>query len=228
MSAVVGQVVAYKTQASPARTAYGLVTKIVSGDTVNLVALIDDVDDWPAPYGSPSYHPALLVTSVAKGTSVGQWQDVALSDVETAAIAAAVSSGTTGLATTSALNSAIAGAPLVPVYPTSRTLTLGSDFQATNTSRPARFIVSGTWTTTLTVTGTVAGNVQLKMASSANPATIVDDAQPSYGVTIVIGLTLTPQIPWKLIADAPIGAFLRPVNAGAGTVAITRCLEYPM
>lgn len=228
MSAVLGQVVAYKTQASPLRVAYGLVSKIVSGDTVNLVALIDDVDDWPDPINAPSYHPAQLVTSVAKGTAVGEWQDVALSDPQNSAITAAVASGTGGLATTSALNSAIAGVPANPVYPTSRSITIGADFQATNTSRPSRFVISGTWSTTLTISGTVTGNIQLKMASSANPSPIVDDAQPSYGVTIVIGLTLTPQLPWKMVCDMPIGGFARVVNAGAGTVAVTRCLEYPM
>ena len=114
-----------------------------------------------------------------------------------------------------------------PVQPTNRTITAGTDFQATNTARPAKFVIAGTWSTTLTVTGTVSGNIQLKMGPSANPSTVVDEATPSYSITIVVGLTLTPGIPWKLACEMPIGYFGRVVNAGAGTVAITRCSEYP-
>ena len=217
MTAQLGQTVALKTQTSPTRVAFGLITKIISGDTVNLTALIDDTDDWPAPTYVPSSHPAWLFESVAKGTGVGEWQDVTLSDVQTAAIAAAVS----GLATAAAVT-------VIPIAGTSRSITIGTDFQATDTSRPARFTISGTWSQALSLTGSIAGTVQLKAGASSNPSAVVDDAQPGLSATLALGVALTPTVPWKLAYDLPAGHFARVVVASGSGFAITHCNETPL
>lgn len=62
------------------------IAKVVSGDTVNLIAFTDGVDPWPT-IETPNGLISGSLSSVDKGTSVGQWRELAMPDIEQAAIA---------------------------------------------------------------------------------------------------------------------------------------------
>lgn len=109
MSASKGQLC--EVQITSGRWSIAAICKIISGDTVNLVAFTDAVDPWPD-VNTPNGLVAGSLTSVAKGTSVGQWREIDLPTATSAAIAAAVSSAIAGLdyASDSDVSSAVSAA----------------------------------------------------------------------------------------------------------------------
>lgn len=107
MSASKGQVV--EVQITSGRWSLAAVAKIVSGDTVNLVAFTDAVDPWPT-IDTPNGLIAGSLSSVTKGTSTGQWRDLALPSATTAAIASAVAAALTDYSTDDDISAAVTAA----------------------------------------------------------------------------------------------------------------------
>ncbi len=102
-----GQVV--EVQITTGRWSLAAVVKIISGDTVNLVAFTDAVDPWPD-VSTPNGLIAGSLASVAKGTGVGQWRELALPTATTDAISAAVAAALEDYATEADIATAVAAA----------------------------------------------------------------------------------------------------------------------
>lgn len=107
MSASKGQIV--EVQITSARWSLAAVAKIISGDTVNLVAFTDAVDPWPT-IETPNGLIAGSLASVTKGTGIGQWRELALPTATTAAIETAVAAALTEYATEDDIEGAVAAA----------------------------------------------------------------------------------------------------------------------
>lgn len=105
MTTVIGQPL--KIQITSGRYSIGFVTKIISGDTVNLVTFTDAVQPWPT-IDTPNGLVDAYYNSVAKGTGVGQWQDLPLSETLSSAIAAQVADAIEDLASQEDLTDALA------------------------------------------------------------------------------------------------------------------------
>lgn len=226
---VVGQVVIYKT--SSTRSSPALVSKIVSGDTVNLVAVIDASDDWPV-INVPSTNPAWLYTSIAKGTGVGEWQEatiptVLIDEMESQAEGVVATELGGGGAITSAIETATAGQLASPTGWSSPARTLNSNFKPSAT-RTTLTTYSGTWSGTLTATGSVAGVIQLLSDTAGTPTTECDDQQPAFSATLLIGVALTQVSPWKVTCMVPADFNVRLATSGTGSFAITSITESPL
>lgn len=216
---VLGQIVLLKTQSSPARVSPAVVSLVIDSDTANLDALIDINEDWPGT-STPYTYTCKQFLSAARGTGVGEWQEA---DVPPP-IAAAIASGISGLATTSALTAAIAGCSATPGAGTHPSLTLGTARQP-STTRPTRVTISGTWTASLSATGSAAGVIELRSDSASTPTTVQDDAQPGFSATLLIGISVTQVVPWKLTYDVPAGHYYTPAVASGSGFAITKATE---
>ncbi len=107
MTASKGEIV--EMQITSGRWSLGVVSKIISGDTVNLCVLTDGVNPWPT-IDTPNGLIAASYTSVVKGTGVGEWRELALPSSTTAAIAAAVAAALEDYATEDDIEIAIASA----------------------------------------------------------------------------------------------------------------------
>lgn len=226
MTAKLGQPV--KVQITSGRYSIGAVSKIISGDTVNIVAFTDGVDPWPTA-DIPNGLVAGSLTSVTKGTGVGQWQEVDVPDTVAAAIAAAVSS-ITGFATEAYVDSAIAAIPpddysglcAAPGAGSS----IGSPALATprrpSTTRPTRVTVYANAALTSTLLTPQSATVELRADSSATPTTPVGGVlTASLG-----GIAASATIPMTLTYDLPANHYYSVVQtAGAGTVTISRIEE---
>jgi hypothetical protein len=105
MTASLGQPL--KLQITTGRQSIGFVSKIISGDTVNVVVFTDAVQPWPT-IDTPNGLVGAYYNSVAKGTSVGQWQELDLPASVTDAIAAAVATAIAGLASDADITAALA------------------------------------------------------------------------------------------------------------------------
>lgn len=84
-------------------------------------------------------------------------------------------------------------------------------------SRGTRVRVSGTWTSTITASGTV----DLRSDSASTPTTVRDNQLPA--VTLAIGVGVT--VPWSLQYDVPSGHYYTVATSGTGTFAITHINE---
>jgi hypothetical protein len=193
----VGQIVTIKTQASPDRFSPALVTKVISGDTVNVVALLEANDDWPAPsYASPS-HPAWLYINVAKGTGVGEWQE------NTAGVGPQGPTGATG-ATGSTGATGATGPGAVVLSQSTPTLTIGGSAVQFSTTNDTIYTASIKILTTLSLSGGAAGHVDLLCDATATPSTIVQTVQSESTGTLTIGLNLqasnTLVVSWRVPA----------------------------
>lgn len=104
MSASKGQVV--EVQITTGRWSLAVVAKIISGDTVNLVAFTDGDNPWPD-VSTPNGLVAGSITSVTKGASVGQWRELSISSALSDAIAAAVATAISDYALEADLTSAL-------------------------------------------------------------------------------------------------------------------------
>ena len=190
-SPAVGEVVVIRT--SSTRYAPALVTKVVSGDTVNLVAVIDSTADWPDPVNMDYMHPAWLYTSVDKGTDVGEWQE-----------------STIPAPVTDAIEVEVDGRLANPGAPVSAGLTLdgaGVQFSAT---RPVRLNVRLTASMTSTLLGPQSYTAELRCDSGSTPTTVVDAATGGLS-----GVVATTDQPVKLSALVPTGHYCRAVTAAA-------------
>jgi hypothetical protein len=206
-SPTVGQVVLLKTSSSPARMSPAIVSKIISGDTVNLVAVADSTTDWPDPVNQDYTHGAWLYTSVAKGTAVGEWQE-----------------STIPAPLTDAMDAYAEGRLAVPTGWSSPARTLNSNYKPSST-RPVRVTVSGTWSGTLSATGSLGGTIQLLSDTASTPTTVCDDQQPAFSATLLVGVALTQVTPWKLTCLVPTDWNVRLSTSGTGTFAITSVTE---
>lgn len=174
-----------------------IVTLVNGNGTVTLVALSNGANWGDGHAGSQG---TIVYTEVAVGTGIGEWQPGGYLAGELEPYCEA------------------------PVAGIARSLTIGSDFQATDTSRPARFVISGTWSVALAATGSIAGAVQLKAGASANPSVVVDDAHLGFSATLLLGVALTPTLPWKLDYELPAGHYGRPsVLSGSGFTITNAC-----
>lgn len=214
----VGQQIVYRL--SSTRYLDALVSSVVSGDTVNLVAFGDGAawgDGEPASLAARSY------TSVALGTAVGEYQigtqQVALitsiAETEAAdAVASIPADDDSGLC-------AVPGAGSTP----SPALALNT-VRIPNATRPTLVTVSGTWAWSLSITGTVSGTVSLQSdSSSTNPTAVRANAPQSASGTLLVGLSLANTNGWILTYLVPAGHSYRVVTTGGGTFAITAVNE---
>lgn len=227
-SPTVGQVVIYKS--SSTRSQPALVTKIISGDTINLVAVIDSTDDWPV-INVPYTNPAWLYTSVAKGTGVGEWQEatipaVLVDEMESAAEGVVAAELGGGGDITTAIATATSGLAVAPTSWSSPARTLNSNFKPSST-RPVEVVYSGTWTGTLNVTGSVAGQIQLLSDSAGTPSVECDDQQPGFSATLLVGIAITQVLPWKVTCTVVANDNVRLSTSGGGSFAITSVAETP-
>jgi hypothetical protein len=183
------------------RVHQAVITGVVSGTTVNLIIGNDDPTvQWDDPSQSPGSVPWLPLTGVTKGASLGQWQDAVTPDPVLSAIAAvALSTGVSESTPTRALN---------------------ANFTPSST-RPVLCIYTGTWSGSLSVTGSLAGVLELRSDTSATPTTKRIDAQPGLNMTLSVGVTVGATIPWTLTYLCPINHNVRLVSSGTGTFALT-------
>lgn len=201
------QLVYYRT--SDTRTAIGVITFIVDGDIVNLVAFCDTEDDWPVTNIPSTVHPAHLYPNVAKGPGVGQWQEADLpvsASVMTAIAAAAIA----------------AGYVAVPTAGTSPARTKDAVFtpSADHGGRPVRLTVTGMLTCTSTLIAPETASIELRSDSTAAPTT--KRADQSFTLS---GVVATLTVPFFLSYDVPPGDTVKLVTGGQGAVAITSVNE---
>jgi hypothetical protein len=239
-----------KKRCETARWHIGRVVSIVSGDTVDITELSDG-DDWPDE-GGGTYDwgiGAKVFRAVAKGTAIGEWQelaDPAVADVAAAASSASSAASAASSAASSASSSASAAASAAsaaqatadaalaaPGSPQAVSLTLGAaSGTQLDAARPCLLVVRGTGAPTLSATGSQAYTVQLLTGSTASgpaPSTVVDDAQGALAATLLVGITTTATEPWKLVTIVPAGEYVRVVqSAGAATCAITAATKQVM
>lgn len=201
-----------KKQCETGRYHIGRIVHIVSGDQVHITELADGAD-WPEEgYGTYDWGiGAKVFRNVDKGTGVGQWQELtepAVADVSSAASAAAAA----------ALQPS--GAP----QNLSLTLNAATGVQV-HATRPTALVVRGTGAPSLSATGNQTFTVQLLVGSTASspaPSTVYDSDQGALSVTLVVGVTITTTVGWKLVADIPAGMFVRVIqSAGAAPVTLT-------
>src|SRR5262249_32146283 len=159
-----------------------------------------DIDDYWTIGGSNGVpcvsHASWLYTSADRGTDVGQWQEA---DLPTPI--------------TDAINTGDAGRCAVPAAGTAPTLTIRTARRPAppgpraqpNATRPVRVTGSGTWTGSLSVTGSVSGTIELRSDSSSPPTTVRIDAQPGISATLLLGAAAGQTIPWLLTYDVPAG-----------------------
>ena len=232
-------------RATSTRYHAAITTEVETGDTCTLVVLGDGAD-WED--GVPAAYYARQFFSIAKGTSVGQWQSVPVTDEIAAAIASAVSGGLTGYATTSYVTAAVAGLATtasvadaittaegyaatgdagrcaVPAAGTSVSLALSTPRRA-STTRPTRVTVYGTIALTSTLLTAQNATVELQADSSSTPTTTVGG--PLTGS--LSGVAASSTVPFTLSYDLPTGHYYQVVQtAGAGTVTITHVNETAM
>lgn len=231
MTAKLGQPI--RVQITTGRWSIGAVSKIISGDTINVVAFSDGVNPWPT-IDTFNGVVAGTIENVTKGTSVGQWQEVDLPDPVVAAIAAAVS-GITGFATTSYVDSEIAtaiaaipadddsGLCVVPTAGTSVSSPAPSTPRRPSTTRPTLVTVYATVALASALLAVQSATVEIQAGTSATPTTTVaGPLTPESGV----GNVGTLKIPVTLVYLLPANHYYQVVKtAGAGTLTVNRIEE---
>jgi hypothetical protein len=214
----VGQRIVYRLASSDYRSAR--ITKIESGTTVTLVAFTTGVD-WDA--GTPGGVPVVLFGEVAKGTSVGQWQDETTVDPSVSAeidadVAAEASARDTAIAT------AAAGRCAVPAEGSSVGLALNTPRQP-HATRPVRLSVYGTWAWVLSAIGSQSGTATLKSDSASTPTNTHGVASCSRGISVGVTVGDTGTMPWLMSYEVPAGHYYQIATTGTGTFAITHIDE---
>lgn len=205
--ATVGQQAVYRLESS--RYVNAVVTKIVSGSTVELVCFSDG-SAWGD--GDPASLGAKVYDSVALGTSVGQWQPGTVVDD-------AVAAGVAGLASEAYVDSASTACLAVPGASSTVSLASGTPRQPSAT-RPVLVMVSGSWSWSLNAIGTVTGSLTLKADSSSTPTTVIRAPAWSRGITVgvVVGDTGTMPVEFDLVV--PPGHYYSVTSAGGATFSI--------
>lgn len=226
MSAKLGQPVAV--QITSGRYSIGAVSKIISGDTVNIVAFTDGVDPWPT-IDTFNGLVAGSVLGATKGSGVGQWQEVTVPDTVAAAISAAVAS-ITGFATESYVDTAIDAIPAddysgllaCPAAGSSVSSPALNTPRRPSTTRPTRVNVYTQVALTSTLLTAQSATVELRADSGSTPTTVVGGPlTASLG-----GLAATTTVPMAFTYDVPVGHYYSVVQtAGTGAVTVTRIEE---
>lgn len=195
-----------------------IVTKVVSGDTVELVAYSDG-SAWGD--GDPASLGAKVYDSVAMGSGVGEWLPGTI-------VSAAVAAGTSGLASTSYVDTATAGLAteayvdsassgyvVVPAVGTTTTLALGTA-RRPSTTRPTRVNAYGQIALSSTLLGAKSATVTL-LSDSANPPTTSRGAQ-QFDLSGVVA-NVSP--PWRLSYDVPTGHYYMLVASGPDAAGVS-------
>lgn len=226
MSAKLGQPVTV--QITSGRYSIGAVSKIISGDTVNIVAFTDGVDPWPT-IDTFNGLVAGSVLGATKGSGVGQWQEVTVPDTVAAAISAAVAS-ITGFATESYVDTAIDAIPADDYSGLLACPAAGSAVSSPalntprrpSTTRPTRVNVYTQVALTSTLLTAQSATLEMRADSGSTPTTVVGGPlTASLG-----GLAATTTVPMTFTYDVPVGHYYSVVQtAGAGVVTVTRIEE---
>lgn len=226
MSASKGQRV--EVQITTGRWSLAQIAKVVSGDTVNLVALTDGVDPWPT-VDTPNGLVAGSLSGVAKGTSVGQWRELAMPTCEQDAIAtiAAGSVSLVGYATEAYTDEATeeaVGACVATPATCGSTVSLAintarNPSSARSDGRPTRVSAVVTWAAMLT--GTAAAEVVCD--SSSTPTTVVMSIP--FSATLALGVQAA--VPVVIPFEVPAGWSykVRAATGSSGTVALASVYE---
>lgn len=197
----VGQQAVYRLATS--RYVQAIVTKIVSGDTVELVCFSDG-SAWGD--GDPASLGAKVYDSIALGTAVGEWQPGTIVSNAIATCEAYADAGD-------------AGRCAVPGASSTVSLSSGTSRQPSAT-RPVLVMVSGSWSWNLTAIGTQTGSLTLKSDSSSTPTTVIRAPSWSRGITVgaLIGDTGTMPVEFDLLV--PAGDYYSVTAAGGATFSI--------
>lgn len=219
MTAKLGQPA--KVQITSGRWSIAAVSKIVSGDTVNLVAFTDGVDPWPT-IDTFNGLVAGSVLSATKGTGVGQWQDLEVPDTIAAAIEAAIS-GLTGFATEVYVDAGDEGRCAVPGPGSAVSSPALATSYHPDADRPVLVTVYCDVTLPSALIAAQSATVQLQAGSSTNPSTVVGGPlTPTNGALNPGPLT----IPVTFVYALPANHYYQVVKtAGSGTVTITKIEE---
>jgi len=189
-------------QTETGRWCQGMVTSVVSGDTVNCV-VFSDGSTWSAdsPWnGNGAGLPVLPATSLAKGTGVNNWRS----------------------------STSEAGFVAVPGASSSVSLAIGTARNPSSVrgdARPTRVTVSGTWSWTLTAIGSLSGTINALCDSNSNPTTVVGSTSSARALTAGVTLGETGSMPFTLTFDVPSGYSYKMTSSGTGTFAITHIDE---
>jgi hypothetical protein len=207
-----GQQAVYRLASS--RYMQAVVTKIVSGSTVELVVLGDGVawgDGDPASLGAKVY------TSIPQGSDVGEWlPGTIVDDTVTAAVA--------GLASGTYVDAEVAGACAVPGAGAPISLALSTPRQPSAT-RPTQLTVYGTMELASTVLTPQSATVELQSSASSTPTAVVGGPLTAS----LSGVLATQMSPWTVTYIVPPAHYYQVVKtAGAGTVSITHINEQVM
>lgn len=192
MTTTLGQQAVYRLDSS--RYMQAIVTNIISGDTVELVAFQDGTA-WGD--GDGTNVASKLYNSVDKGTGVGEWQPAT---VVSDAVAAGVATceGYTDTAISGLPAPDISGACAVPGAGSAvGSPTLNSPRRPSAT-RPTQITVYGSVAMTSTILGPQSATVVLKADTSATPTTAVGSlpfALSGVGATATMPFTMTYDVP---------------------------------
>ncbi len=249
MSAKIGQQV--QVQITSGRWSQATVVHIVTGDEVHLIAFADATDPWPT-VEVPNGLTAGTLRNVTKGTSVGQWKEVDVTDPVTTAIADAID-GISGFTTTAEVNDAIEAAQAgyaTEVYVDAGILAAISGIpedddsglcsvpgpggavsspalstpRRPSTNRPTRITAYLTVAMTSTLLGAQSATVELHADSGATPTTVAGGPL----VAALSGVAASSTIPMTLTYDLPAGHYyqiVKTANTGTPTVTITHINE---
>jgi hypothetical protein len=207
-----GQQAVYRLGSS--RYVQAIVTKIVSGDTVQLVCFSDG-SAWGD--GDPASLGAKVYDSIALGSGVGEWQPGTL-------VGDAITAATTNLATYSYTDGGDAARCALPGAGSGVSLALATP-RRPSTTRPTRVDVYGQFTLATALLAAQGATVVLQVDSSATPSTTV--AGP-LTVNNGIGTVGTAQIPWTMSYEVPTGHYYQVVQSatvGTGAASITHINE---
>ena len=189
-----GDQVVYRSSSTESRTA--VVTAVVSGTTIDLVAFSDGDDYGDGNQGST---PAAIYRNVVPGTGIGEYTiGTSVADL---------------VASLGYLQTPTGSSP---------SLTLGGSGVQLSATRPVLLTVRGTASMVSTLAGGQAYTVELRCDAGSTPTTVVDDAAGSLAQTVGLSVTLTVAQSWKLVQLVPAGQYCRVVQAsGAATLSVT-------
>lgn len=210
--ATLGQQAVFRKASS--RYMQGLVSAIISGDTVDVVVLSDGAA-WGD--GDPGSVPAKLFESIELGSGVGQWQPGTI-------VSDAIATATTNLATYSYADSGDAARCALPAAGSSQSLALSTP-RRPSTTRPTTVTAYGSFTLATALLAAQGATVQMLSDSSATPSTVVGGP---LTVNNGVGTVGTAVIPWMMEYAVPTGHYYQIVQSatvGTGTVSITHINE---
>lgn len=198
-----GQQAVYRLETS--RFVQAIVTKIVSGNTVQLVCFSDG-SAWGD--GDPASLGAKVYNSVAMGSSVGEWQPGTL-----------IGDAVAGLASESYVDSLIDDCVAVPGASSSVSLAASTPRQPSG-ARPVMVMITGSWSWNLTAIGTQTGSLSLQSDNTTTPTTVI--YAPAWsrgvGVGVVIADTGTDTVCMSYIV--PPGHYYQVSVTGGATFSV--------